>query len=175
MFRYELSAEFQWETYEKVLKYALDKYDPKNEIGFEYMDKAAKYVYNVEGGVLDKDLSIVMQDVGKGQSHYSYKDNAIYLDDADVNSPSKLYSTVAHEMKHKPLWENTGNVIDWQIEKSFNAEKYANALGTQEKIINREQMSHKYFRFWDLSRQIEIKTNYILYKDFHDARFDGLY
>ena len=66
-------------------------------------------------------------------------------------------------------------ILDWQLEKSFDTEKHATALGTQEKIINRELMSHKYFRFWDLSRQIEIKTNYIRYKDFHDARFDLQY
>lgn len=135
--------------------------------------KSADYVYKVEGGVEQVDFQLQSQ--GKGLSNYNYEKNLMSLDDADIKSPSKLYSTVTHEMRHKPLWENTGSVLDWQLEKSFDTEKYATALGTQEKIINRELMSHKYFRFWDLSRQIEIKTNYIRYKDFHDARFDLQY
>ena len=172
---YGLSEKFQWNTHEKVMKRALDKYDPITNEGTEYMEDAARYVYNVEGGTPDKTLSFQMQEIGKGQSHYSYRDNTIYLDDADIKTPSKLYSTVAHEMRHKPLWEKTGSIGDWQIEKSFNRGKFANALGTQEKIINREWLSHKYFEFWDQSKQLNIRTNYLRYMDFRDARFDLLY
>ena len=172
---YGLSEKFQWTTHEKVMKRALDKYDPITNEGTEYMEDAARYVYNVEGGTPDKTLSFQMQEIGKGQSHYSYRDNTIYLDDADIKTPSKLYSTVAHEMRHKPLWEKTGSIGDWQIEKSFNRGKSANALVTQELIINRELLSHKYFEFWDQSQQLNIRTNYLRYMDFRDARFDLLY
>lgn len=69
----------------------------------------------------------------------------------------------------------TGSIGNWQIEKSFNGGKFANALGTQEKIINRELLSHKHFKFGDQSRRLNIRTNYLCYMDFRDALFDLLY
>ena len=172
-YQYSTNTAYQWKTHENVLKYALDKYNPENGVGIDYILKSADYVYNVEGGFGPIDFQL--QNQGQGASNYDYNNDLISLDEADIKTPSKLYSTVAHEMKHKHLWEKTGSIGNWQIEKSFNGNKFANALGTQEKIINRELLSHKYFKFWEQSRQLHIRINYLRYMDFHDARFDLLY
>ena len=125
-YQYNTNTAFQWKTHENVLKYALNRYNPENGLGAEYILKSADYVYKVEGGVEQVDFQL--QSRGKGLSNYDYEKNLISLDDADINSPSKLYSTVAHEMRHKPLWENTGSVLDWQLEKSFDIIKVRHNL-----------------------------------------------
>lgn len=184
MFRYELSTEFQWQTHEKVLKYALSKYNPENGNGAENILNAGKYVYNVEGGVYDENLSFELSAKGAGQSNYNYANNIITLDDADIKTPSKLYSTVVHEMKHKAMW-SIQSVDEWWAEqissKVYEAQNvnvrgsYKTAVGTQEKIINKSLISHKFYDYWDESRRSNIMLNFIRHWDFNDARFDSFY
>lgn len=105
IYQYDTNSAYQWKTHENVLKYALKRYNPENGFGSEYILNSADYVYKIEGGVEQVDFQL--QEQGKG-SNYNYEKNLISLDDADIKTPSKLYSTVAHEMRHKPLWEKLG-------------------------------------------------------------------
>ncbi|MDR3001334.1 MAG: RHS repeat-associated core domain-containing protein, partial [Fibromonadaceae bacterium] len=163
--QYGLSEAYQWQTHETVLEYAYDKSIATGDDKKLY--SAIEYVKSIEG--VNESTSLSFASEKAGLSNYNYKENLITIDRNDYLhdgnfSASKFYSTVVHEMQHKPLFSiKTPN--QWHIMQKFEGHAYVEAINTQEKIINQQLLKHRYFNYWDNPAKMRTQELYMRYQN----------
>jgi RHS repeat-associated protein len=165
---YGLSDAYQWQTHKTVLEYA-------NSTG-RLETRGIQYILANEG--IESDIGYVTDsNLELGKSNYSYDTNIATISEADITtdgrfSAAKFYHAVVHESNHKPLFSTKG-LIQWEVMQTFDGSGYKNMLDTQEKIINRNMMGHKYFHNWPNDLQKFITDKYHSYINKNHPAFYG--
>lgn len=158
---YALSDDYKWETHKKVLDYAGQR---------EQLKEAASYVMLNEG--YPDDIEVMIEDgYRRGESHY-LPDNTMRLGREDFTrdgqfSSETFYSTVAHEVRHKPL-----HVQFLQTEGANGAPMSLRTYYCHECTISTGILKHSFYDFWSQSLRKDLSSiadSYCFYFNWFDA------
>ncbi|MBO4829060.1 MAG: RHS repeat-associated core domain-containing protein [Fibrobacter sp.] len=141
MFRYELSTEFQWETYEKI--YARGKSTNREDL-------VARYIANLEG--IDPDRVALTEEKyiikktpygGDARGEGVREDGGITIAKSGRNSAGNFYETVAHEAYHEKFAARGQDFMD----KMFGKGKLYD-LDSEEALVRDRLLSHRFSNYW---------------------------
>ena len=151
MFRYELSAEFQWETYKKVYNYG-------KKIG--NLQGVADYIANLEGLVpgsvkVLEDEFVVLLDFDKNGKQWLRLGEGgtddlgnIEIARSATKSASNFYETVSHEGIHQRF----------EYDKQSRIKMFDFSKNAEEAYVRDQLLGHKFSKYWSDERKMQIKA-----------------
>jgi RHS repeat-associated protein len=175
MFRYELSTEFQWETHEKVLNYGYSKYKGNGIDDPNVLENMVNYVQNIEGTNYSIEYNrgasgtrtatrasigskIIKIDANTGIEFNWKYDNKNGLHLTRSFSPSRFYSTIAHEIGHLDdavgkfgtAFERLG-VLQYKKNTPEVVCEYNRLESITELSAISKELNHRYSKYWSFN------------------------